>query len=120
DSRPCTVAFDRASLLESLKRAMAVTDKAEPRVTLTITDEGAADLLAAGDGESRKYRETLDCKATEGGLGCRFDPNLVADFLAAMNCDEVTLAWRRNGARQPFEIKGPEGIRCVVSPVVRD
>ncbi|MBS5400395.1 hypothetical protein [Bifidobacterium sp.] len=47
-------------------------------------------------------------------------PNVVADFLAAMDCDEVTLAWRRSGARQPFEIKGPEGIRCVVSPVVRD
>lgn len=76
--------------------------------------------MAAGDGESRKYRETLDCKATEGRLGCRFDPNLVADFLAAMDCDEVTLAWRRNGARQPFEIKDPEGIRCVVPPVVLD
>lgn len=120
DSRPYAVAFDRAALLESLKRAMAVTDKAKPRVTLTATDGGTADLLAAGDGDSRKYRETLDCKASEGGLGCRFDPNLVADFLAAMDCDEVTLAWRRNGARQPFEIKGPEGIRCVVSPVVRD
>lgn len=118
-SRSETATFDREELLYALKRSMAMTDKGRPVVRVSISG-GAADVMAAGDGNSRKYRETIDAESTRDGLGCRFDPSYLADFLAAMDCGKVTLGWTLGGMGKTFEVTGPEGLRCVVSPVAGD